>query len=128
MSEPIFAQIAARLRLYFDGLYYGDSKRLAEIFHPEARYVNTTDPEHPVLAMPEYFEWVDRRDKPVDRNEPRDGAIVAISLAGPRAAVATVTCTMGARAYTDQLSMVCLDGTWRIMAKVFHYIPAPQPA
>lgn len=125
MPDQTFAHIAERLRLYFDGLYHGDVATLAEIFHPHARYVSASDEHFVPLAMPEYFERVANRPVPAQRGEVRNDRVVSITRAGPKAALAIVTCTMGARSFVDLLSLVCWGGEWRIIAKVFHYEEIP---
>lgn len=127
MTDAAFAEIPARLQLYFDGLYYGDTARLAEIFHPEARYVSATDEHFVPLTMPDYFQRVENRPRPSDRNDPRADAIQAITLAGPHAALAVVTCRLGSRQFIDLLTLVRWGGSWRIMAKVFHYDELSTP-
>ena len=41
-----YKDVVVILQIYFDGLHHADSKLLAEIFHPDARYVNAVKGEY----------------------------------------------------------------------------------
>lgn len=119
------AEIEALLGDYFDGLYYSDTERLGRVFHPDARYVTATGGETLMLDMPAYFAIVEKREAPASRNEPRRDIVREIQIAGPETAFARVNCAIGERHFTDFLSLVRVDGSWRIIAKVFHYDIVP---
>jgi hypothetical protein len=121
MSAPDFAGVAGVLGLYFDGLYHSDTQRLAKVFHPKAQYVSVTDGTLLYRDMAEYFPVVDARPSPASRNEVRRDEIVSIDFAGPATARAVVRCAIGARYFTDFLTLIHLDGRWQVMSKVFHY-------
>jgi Putative lumazine-binding len=42
-------------------------------------------------------------------------------------AVARVECAIGAKRFTDILSLIRLDGRWQIISKVFHFELEPEP-
>jgi hypothetical protein len=115
------AQIEAQMQLYFDGLYYGDIKRLARVFAPEARYVCATGGNTVNLGMEDYFPVVAQRDPPAARSEPRRDKVVSIAFAGDRTAMVTAHCAIGERYFTDFLSFIRTAEGWRIIAKVFHF-------
>lgn len=121
MSAPDFAGVAGVLGLYFDGLYFSDTKRLAQVFHPKAQYVSVTDGTLLYRDMAEYFPVVDARPSPASRNEDRRDEIVSVEFAGPGTARAVVRCAIGPRHFTDFLTLVRLDGRWQVISKVFHY-------
>jgi hypothetical protein len=70
--------------------------------------------------MEEYFPVVAKRVSPASRNEPRHDIIESIEFAGNNTALARVRCSIGATDFIDLLTLVRTDGTWRIMAKIFH--------
>jgi len=119
--DPRFAEIASVLAGYFDGLYHSDAKRLAKVFHPKAHYVCATEGTLTHLTMDEYLPMVARRPSPASRGEARTDRIVSIEFAGPVTALARVECSIGPKFFTDLLSLVCLQGEWRIVSKVFHF-------
>ena len=119
--DPRFDEILAVLQTYFDGLYHSDTERLGRVFHPQAVYATATPGELLRLDMQHYLPVVDARPAPASRNEARTDRVVSIAFAGPVTAIATVQCSIGPRHFTDLLSLVRLDGEWRIIAKVFDY-------
>lgn len=115
------ADIADRLALYFDGLYFSDTDRVARVFHPEARYVCAAAGDRRNLSLAEYLPIVAARPSPASRREARQDRIVSVTLAGPDMAFAHVNCAIGPRYFTDFLTLVRSGGEWRIIAKVFDY-------
>ena len=115
------AAINEAMSIYFDGLYHSDSKRLAKVFHPKAQYACATDGTLLHLTMDQYFPVVDQRPSPASRNETRRDRIVAIECAGPVTAFVRAECAIGPKFFTDLLTLICVDGRWQIIAKVFHY-------
>jgi len=118
--SALFQEVVPVLNTYFDGLYFSDTGRLRQVFHPRAQYVCASDGSLLYRTMDEYFPVVDARPSPASRNEPRRDRIVSIAFAGPVTAIATVTCAIGARHFIDLLSLIKLDGRWQIISKVFH--------
>lgn len=121
MTSP-FIEIARLLTDYFDGLYDCDVEKLTSVFHPQAIYA--TADETPLLfrTMDEYLPIVAARQSPASRKEPRRDHIDDIQLAGDNTAIARVRCSIGNRDFVDFLSLVRIDGRWRIIAKIFQII------
>lgn len=123
-----FADVVRVLELYFDGLYHADSKKLADVFHLDARYVNTVEGDYMNYSISEYFDIVDRRTPPASDRQVRTDRIVSIEYGGRRMAFAKVTMTMLGRDYLDFLTLTRDDDGWRIMSKVFSYTSNTQEA
>ena len=117
MSE--FNAVNGVLQTYFDALYYCDTDKLVEVFHPKAIYA--TADETPLLhrTMEEYVPVVAARQSPASRNEARKDFVDAIEFAGDNTAFARVRCSIGNRDFVDFLTLVRAEGRWRIMAKIF---------
>lgn len=117
MSE--FEAVKTVLQTYFDGLYECDAEKLAGVFHPRALYA-TADETPPLFrSMEEYLPLVAARVSPASRGEARRDAIDAIEFAGANAAQARVRCSIGERDFVDLLTLLRVDGAWRIVSKVF---------
>ncbi|MBA8889226.1 4-oxalocrotonate tautomerase [Dokdonella fugitiva] len=114
-------EVVLALDDYFDGLHHSDTARLRRVFHPAALYACATDGSLLLRTMDEYFPVVDARPSPASRGEPRHDRIVSIEFAGPVTAFARVECAIAPKAFVDFLTLVRLDGRWRILSKVFHY-------
>jgi len=120
MTSP-HAEIVDVLRLYLDGLHYSDTTRLRRAFHPKAAYVCAVEEPLVHLSMDQYFPIVDKRPSPASRGEPRRDKIVSIELAGPVTAFARLECAIGPKHFIDLLTLIHVEGRWRIISKVFHY-------
>jgi hypothetical protein len=115
------AEIRALLQDYFDGLHFSDPERLGRVFHVSAMYACATSGTLLQLDMAAYFAMVARRPSPASLGQSRQDEIVSIEMAGPVTALARVHCTIAPKRFTDQLTLVRLDGRWQILAKVFHF-------
>ena len=129
MANPQdFAEVGKIMEGYFDGLYHADTKRLASIFHPDARYVNLIDGDYMNKSLAEYFEMVDRRTPPASKGDPREDCIFSIEFGGSKMAFVRASMTMMDREYLDFLTLSHDQLGWRIMTKIFTYIPKVQEA
>jgi Putative lumazine-binding len=124
MSEE-FNAVTTALKIYFDGLYESDTKRLRQVFHPAAVYVCATEGKLLKLSMEEYFPIVDKRPSPASRNDARADKILEIQFAGPVTAFARVECAIAPKSFVDFLTLIKLDGRWQIISKVFHFEVEP---
>ena len=116
-----FQEVAEVLAVYFDGLHFADSKRLARVFYPQAQYVSVTDGTLLFRDMATYFPVVDARVSPASLGEERRDEIVSIEFAGPVTARADLRCSIGNRDFIDFLTLIKLGGRWQVISKVFHY-------
>jgi len=113
--------VANVLEAYFEGLYHADSKRLAAVFHPDARYVNTVNSDYMNYSIPEYFSIINRRTSPAETKDKYENRIVSIELGSVNMAFAKVSVDMMGRNYLDYLTLIFDDSGWRIISKVFFY-------
>ena len=120
MSE--YAAVASVLGTYFDALYFCDTDKRRQVFHPRAMYA--TADETPLLYrdMTEYEKVIAARESPAARREPRRDAIDGIEFAGENTARARVRCSIGSRDFVDYLTLVRDEDRWQIIAKVFQII------
>lgn len=122
-GQNAYADVIEIMNDYFDGLYHADTKRLANVFHPDLRYVNMVDGDYMTKSRDEYFEMVDRRTPPADKGEARDDRIYSIEIGGSKMAFVRASMTMMDREYLDFLTLTHDHNGWRIMTKIFTYIP-----
>ncbi|WP_249695527.1 nuclear transport factor 2 family protein [Stappia sp. WLB 29] len=123
-----FTAILELCRRYHDALHRSDAELLGSLFHENALYAATTDGDVRFWSMEHYLPVVAGRPAPASRGEAADGEVVAITFAGPNAALAQVRSSIGERFFTDFLSLVKIDRNWLIAAKVFDYITKPRDA
>ncbi|USG62038.1 nuclear transport factor 2 family protein [Sneathiella marina] len=127
-NSNAFAEVTEIMQGYFDGLYHADTVQLATVFHPDARYVNMIEGDYMNKSLAEYFEMVDRRTSPASKGEPRDDRIFSIEFGGSRMAFVRASMTMMLCEYLDFLTLTRDHNGWRIMTKIFTYIPQIQEA
>jgi hypothetical protein len=129
MSDPkSFTEVTELMQGYFDGLYHADTKQLAKVFHPDARYVNMIDGDYMNKSLSEYFEMVDKRTPPASKGDPREDRIFSIEFGGSKMAFVRASMTMMNREYLDFLTLSHDHNGWRIMSKIFTYIKKTQEA
>jgi hypothetical protein len=123
--DPRFSAILDLVGRYFDGLHHSDVALLERVFHPEAHYFSATDGRLLHLDMASYFPRVAQRPSPASQGHARSDRILSIEFAGPVTAFARLECSIPPKAFIDLLTLVKLDGDWRIVSKVFHYDAMP---
>ena len=121
MTQSDYDAVIPVLQTYFDGLHHSDTVRLRQVFHPKAQYVSVTEGTLLYRDMAEYFPVVDARPSPASRGEIRRDEIVSIEFAGLVTARAVVRCAIGAKRFTDYLTLIKLGGRWQIISKVFDF-------
>lgn len=113
--------ITTALADYFDGIYEGDTAKLRRAFHAEAHLYSATDGPLTDMSLEDYLALVGGRPSPASRNAPRADRIVAIDYSGPETAMAKVELSVSPKNFVDFLTMLRVDGRWRIISKTFHY-------
>jgi Putative lumazine-binding len=109
------------LKRYYDALYRCDTALLATVFHVSAQYFTASSGELLHLDMHSYFPIIEQRISPESSGEPYTFSIESIELAGAVTAVARMRSSMLGKDFIDLLSLIKLEGEWKIIAKVFHY-------
>jgi hypothetical protein len=119
--EDQAAAVRRVLRDYFDGLYEGDTEKLSRIYHERVRLYCATDPELVELDLPTYLELVKNRPSPASRGDDRFDRIIDVAVPTPTTAHARVECAYLPKRFTDELTLINVEGQWKIVAKVWHY-------
>jgi Putative lumazine-binding len=121
MSPADFTAIHSVLQLYVEGLYHSDTRRLAQVFHPQALYATAVGDQPIFWRMGEYFPVVDARPAPAASSQARTDRVLSIELIGPVTALAKLQVSIGPKHFTDLLTLIHVDGRWQVISKVFHY-------
>ena len=123
-----YAEIAAAITDYFDGFHHGDVARLKRVFHPNCHLYGGTGGPLADEPMDVVYARVMRREPPAARGQVRHDRILTIDLSGPETALVKLQIAIGPRLYTDYLSLLKLDDRWRIVAKVYTWVPIEETA
>jgi Putative lumazine-binding len=108
------------VQTYFDGLYEGDTAKLASVFHDESHLFSVTDGKLDDMPRAKWFELVNSRPSARSRDLPRRDWVVHIDRSGPTTAFAKVHCQIPPRYFTDYLTLVKLADGWKVISKTFH--------
>ena len=113
------AAIEAVVWTYLDGLYEGDTDKLAAAFHPCAHLYG--EDNGGVLDWPRehWLDVVRKRPSAKSQGHPRHDKIVSIDQSGPGTAFVKVECALPPRFFVDYLTMIKTSDGWRVVAKAF---------
>ena len=107
---------------YFDALYEGDPELFAKVMHPRVRLFSATDKPLVEFDLPTHMDIVRNRPSPASRNDPRHDRVLSIEVATPTTAHVRVQDAVLPKMFTDDLTFLRVDGQWKIVAKVWHYV------
>ncbi len=109
--------IRATVQQYFDGIIQYDEQALRTAFHPDAAVIGTKDDG--ALDWQAFQNWVlyTRGDAPDPTG--RINRILSIDISGNAAVVKTELDWPRVR-YIDYLSLMKIDGEWKIVNKIWH--------
>jgi Putative lumazine-binding len=118
-SPADHAAIKAVIQTYLDGLYEGDADKLAAAFHPTSALTGMTDGTLQVTPRDTWLAAVRTRPAPKSQGAVRGDEILSIDIAGPTMAFVKLRCQIPPRYFTDQLSLLKIDGRWQVAQKVY---------
>jgi len=113
------AAIERTIQDYFDALYDGDADKLAQVFHQTSALTFEQDGKVAVLPLSQWLEAGRGRGSPRAKGLARDDAILLMDQSGPTTAFVKVRCQIPPRYFQDYLSLLKVDGRWRIVQKIF---------
>ena len=118
MSQEIPA-IEKVVQTYFDGLYEGDTKKLAAAFHEVSHLYSAGLEGVQDLPRAQWFEMVASRPSGKSKGLARRDRIVSIDMSGPETAFVKVECQLPPRYFTDYLLLLKGRDGWKVVSKVF---------
>ena len=114
------SSIEGVIQSYLDGLHEGDTAKIAGAFHPTSALTNVSDDgELQILPRDLWLDKVRSRPSPKQQGLPRHDQVLSIDLIGPTMAYVKLKCAIPPRFFTDQLSLLKIDGRWQIAQKIF---------
>jgi len=124
-ASPMSAErteIEAVIQEYFRGYLTAERQLVARAFHPETRLLSVEDGK---LAKTEMIEWLENLESRKGKGDVRqaDTEISTVDITDS-AAVAKVTLTFQKYKFTDYLSLLRVQGLWRIVGKIYSVHPS----
>ena len=111
--------IEEAVQTYLDGLYEGDTQKLARVFHETSALTGDIDGKLTIVPRDKWLDAVKNRPSPKSQNLSRHDEILEIDIAGPTTAFVKVKCAIPPRFFTDYLSLLKLDGRWQVAQKIY---------
>lgn len=119
MNAQDMSAVEACIQNYFEALYTGNTDLLmGSVFHPNAHlYAANLGGDFTDWPMDEFRKVIEGRPSPEAAGAERRERIVSIDEAGPDTVMVKVEVLVGTRDFVDYLSLLRLDGDWRIISK-----------
>ena len=111
--------IEEAVQTYLDGLYEGDTQKLARVFHETSALTGDIDGKLTIVPRDKWLDAVKNRPAPKSQNLSRHDEILEIDIAGPTTAFVKVKCAIPPRFFTDYLSFLKIDGRWQVAQKIY---------
>ncbi len=109
--------VRAAIEHYFRGHATGQGEHFRKVFHPEAKLFAVREGKFWQLTSEEYISGAP--GKPADDEAQRKRSIESVDITG-NAAVAKVVLDYPNVKFTDYMSLLKIDGEWRIVNKTFY--------
>ena len=108
------------IQSYLDGLHEGDAGKIASAFHPTSALTSVSaDGELTITPRDVWLNNVKNRQSPKQQGLARHDQVLSIDLIGPTMAYVRLKCAIPPQFFTDQLSLLKIDGRWQIAQKIF---------
>lgn len=114
------AAVRAVVQRYLHGLKFNDVESLKGAFHPDAKFFFVDD--HEDLGQLSQTEWYEQFKGSAGHEEQGELGIVALDVTGNAAAVKVYE-EYPTSTYTDYVSLLTLNGEWRIVNKIYYSAP-----
>lgn len=121
-APPEHEAVRAALQHYLQAHATGDGSHHRRVFHPEARLFWIRDGEFTARTSEEYIAAAP--GSPAEDEARRSRRVTMIDVTGD-AAVARVELDYPGALITDYMSLLEIDGQWRIVNKIFHVRQRP---
>lgn len=119
-QDPEEELVREAIEYYFQAHATGNGEYLREAFHPVADLYFVRDDVLAQYTLEEYIDLFDGSPEPDE--DQRIRRIDEIDIAG-NAAIATITLDYPNAIYTDYMSMLKIEGQWKIVNKTFYLEP-----
>lgn len=103
---------------YFEGVFYGDTKKLEPAFHPQCLLIGDINGQPYFKSLPEYLENVRNRKSPESSGEEFLMRILSIEVVN-NVAIAKLHVPVLGFNYYDFMSLNKINKEWVIVNKVF---------
>ena len=107
----------------FDLLYTCEVSKFDQVFHSDAALQTVGPNGYVQLSAAQYKDLLSKRASPLSQGAARKDDVLTVDQSSPTTAFAKTRAEINGTAYCDYLSLLKLDGGWRIAAKVYCIVP-----
>ena len=109
--------LLAMAQVYFDAAYEMDAEKFASIFHPSSSVTRVDDGKVSVTPIETWLTVVRNMQAPKQQGAVRHDQILSVDVTREMALV-KLQLQVPPRRFTDMLSCLKVNGTWKIAQKV----------
>ena len=118
------AAVRQALEHYFRGHATGQGEPMRKVFHPDSKLFAIRDGKYWQITSEEYIALAPGKP-PADETQ-RKRTVESVDITGT-AAIAKIVLDYPHVKFTDYMSLLKIDGEWKIVNKIFHAEPKAKP-
>jgi hypothetical protein len=122
MSIDKMPKLVEAVNLYFQALHECDLEKFDQVFHPNCSLFDTDDGKLTVVPIADYRRVIAERVSPMSKGQPRDDALISADFLSTDISVTKVRLRIHDKVFIDQLNWAYVDGSFMIVAKLWHDI------
>ena len=119
-QNPEEAAVRQAIEHYFRGHATGDGEHFKKVFHPDAKLFWIRDGQFSQRTSAEYIAGASGKPSPDEAQRKR--SVASVDVAG-NAAIAKIVLDNPNNRITDYMSLLKIDGEWKIVNKTFYVEP-----
>jgi len=122
VQPPLDAQesLLSAVQLYFDALYFCDTRMLNTVFHESASLFDADEGKLFVEPIKSFSDDVAGRISPASKSQAREDEILMIDWLSPISATVKIRLRAHQNIFVDHLGFVKGENGWQIVSKIWH--------
>lgn len=104
---------------YFDLLYTCNVAQFDQVFHSNAQLQTVGKTGYAMLSAEQYRDVLSKRRSPTSNNALRKDEVLTIDQSSDTSALVKVRVLINESQYCDYLSLLKIEGQWRVASKVY---------
>jgi len=108
------------VQVYFDALYYCDTKKLNSVFHETSSLFDADEGKLFVEPIASFSNDVQGRISPASKSQKREDEILLIDWLSPISATVKIRLRAHQNVFVDHLGFVKCEEGWKIVSKIWH--------
>jgi Putative lumazine-binding len=121
-KERILEEVKSLILKYFELIYTNDLDLFGRVFDKKAQLYTLSKGETLVRTADAYRKILSERTPPKEQGAREENEVFQIDLASETQAFAKVKVRINDNVFIDYLTLLRLDGGWRIASKTYHRV------